>query len=96
MVVNSCFKDLQGRVGLKRVRELFQRQEKNRNERLKLSSDGILDFGRFTRRGCWRTLSTLQKYGGGGETYLRAGGRGHEGAEMVEYRKTTKLPAVRE
>ena len=51
MVVNSCFEDLRGRVGLKRVWEFVPKAGKQkRNERLKLSSDGILDFGSFTRR----------------------------------------------
>ena len=39
MIVNSCFEDLEGRVGLKRVWELFQRHEKKRNDRVKVSSD---------------------------------------------------------
>ena len=40
MVVNSCFKDLEGRVGLKRVWEFVPEVgKKNRNERVKVSSD---------------------------------------------------------
>ena len=36
MVVNSCLEGLEGRVGLKRVWELWG---KKRNERVKVSSD---------------------------------------------------------
>ena len=53
----------------------------------------IRDFGSFTRRGLLADLERPWKYGGdkseteqGGET----------GEEMVEGRKTTDLPAVRE
>ena len=49
--MNSCFEDLEGRMGLKRVWEFVPKAgKKKRNERLKLSSDGILDFGRFIRK----------------------------------------------
>ena len=41
MVVNSCFEDLEGRVGLKRVWEFVLKVggKKKRNERVKVSSD---------------------------------------------------------
>ena len=39
MVVNSCFEDLEGRVGLNRVREFILKAEKKRNKRVKVSSD---------------------------------------------------------
>ena len=44
MVVNSCFEDLEGRVGLKRVGlkrvwEFVSKAGKKRNERAKMSSD---------------------------------------------------------
>ena len=38
MVVNSCFEDLEGRVGLKRVWEFIPKVEKE-DERVKVSSD---------------------------------------------------------
>ena len=57
----------------------------------------ILDFGSFTRRGLladlerpaemWCGQITERAWGGGG---------GKTGEEMVEDRKTTDLPAVRE
>ena len=39
MVVNSCFEDLEGGVGLKRLWESVSEAEKMRNERVKVSSD---------------------------------------------------------
>ena len=39
MVVNSCFEDLEGRVGLKRVWESVPKAGKKRNERVKVSTD---------------------------------------------------------
>ena len=39
MVVTSCFEDLQGRMGLRRVWELILKAGKKRNERVKMSSD---------------------------------------------------------
>ena len=40
MVVNSCFEDLEERVGLKRVWEFIPKVgEKKRNERVKVSSN---------------------------------------------------------
>ena len=39
MVVNGCFEDLEGRMGLKRVWEFIPKARKNRNERVKVSSD---------------------------------------------------------
>ena len=39
MLVNSCFEDLEGRVGLKRVWEFAPKDGKKRNERVKVSSD---------------------------------------------------------
>ena len=39
MVVNSCFEDLEGRMGLNRVREFIPKAAKKRNERVKVSSD---------------------------------------------------------
>ena len=39
MVVNSCFEYLEGRVGLKRVWEFVPMVGKERNERVKVSSD---------------------------------------------------------
>ena len=39
MVVNSCFEDLEERVGLKRVWEFVPKAGKKRNERVKVSSD---------------------------------------------------------
>ena len=39
MVVNSCFKDLEERMGLKRVWEFGPVVGKKRNERVKVSSD---------------------------------------------------------
>ena len=39
MVVNSCFEDLEGRVGLKRVWEFVPKEGKKRTERVKVSSD---------------------------------------------------------
>jgi len=37
--VNSCFEDLEGRMGLKRVSEFIPKVGKKRNERVKLSND---------------------------------------------------------
>ncbi len=37
MVVNSCFKDLEGGVGLKRVREFVPEVGEKRNERVKVN-----------------------------------------------------------
>ena len=39
MVVNSCFEDVEGRVGLKRVWEFVPEVGKKRNKRVKVSSD---------------------------------------------------------
>ena len=39
MFVNSCFEDLEGRVGLKRVWEFVPKVQKRRNERVMVSSD---------------------------------------------------------
>ena len=39
MVVNSCFEDLEGRRGLKRVWEFIPKVGKKRNEKVKVSSD---------------------------------------------------------
>ena len=39
MLVNSCFEDLERRVGLKRVREFIPKVGKKKNERVKVSSD---------------------------------------------------------
>ena len=39
MVVNSCFEDLEGRVGLKRVWEFVPKAGRKRNESVKVSSD---------------------------------------------------------
>ena len=39
MVVNSCFEDLEGRVGLKRLWAFVQEVGKKRNETVKVSSD---------------------------------------------------------
>ena len=39
MLVNSCFEDLEGRVGLKRVWEFVPKVRKKRNEKVKVSSD---------------------------------------------------------
>ncbi len=38
MVVTSCFKDLEGGVGLKRVRDFVPEAGKKGNERVKVSS----------------------------------------------------------
>ena len=39
MVVNSCFEDLEGRMGLKRVWEFIPKPGEKKNERVKVSSD---------------------------------------------------------
>ena len=39
MVVNSCFEDLDGGVGLKRVWEFLPEAGKKKNERVKVSFD---------------------------------------------------------
>ena len=39
MVVNGCFEDMEGRVGLKRVWEFIPKAGKKRNERVKVRSD---------------------------------------------------------
>ena len=39
MVMNSYFEDLEGRMGMNRVREFFPKAGKKRNERVKVSSD---------------------------------------------------------
>ena len=39
VVMNICFEDLEGRVGLKRVWEFIPKAGKKRNERVKVSSD---------------------------------------------------------
>ena len=39
MVVNSCFEDLKGGVGLNKVREFVPEAGKKRNERVKVSSN---------------------------------------------------------
>ena len=41
MVVNSCFEDLEGRVGLKRMWEFVPKAGKKRNEIVNVSSDSI-------------------------------------------------------
>ena len=38
VVVNSCFEGLEGRMGLKRVREFIPKAGKKRSERVKVSS----------------------------------------------------------
>ena len=40
-MVNSCFEDLEGRVGLKRVEVCSKGGGKKRNERVKVSSDFV-------------------------------------------------------
>ena len=37
--MNSCFEGLEGRMGLNRVREFIPKVGKQRNERVKVSSD---------------------------------------------------------
>jgi len=61
MVVNSCFEDLEGRVGLKSVREFVPKARRKRNERVKVKNESrmILDFGSFTRRGLLADLEHL-------------------------------------
>jgi len=54
----------------------------------------IRDFGSFTRRGCWQTLSAIREYGGN-KSQIEGGG-GEPGEVTVEDKKTTDLPAVRE
>ncbi len=39
MVVNSCFKDLEGGVGLKKMREYVPEAGEKRNERVKMSRE---------------------------------------------------------
>ena len=39
MVVNSCFEGLEGRMGMNRVKEFILKVGKERNERVKVSSD---------------------------------------------------------
>ena len=39
VVVNSCFEDSEGRMGLNRVWEFISKAGKKRNERVKVSSD---------------------------------------------------------
>ena len=39
VVVNSCFEDLEGRVGLKKVWEFIPKVGEKRTERVKVSSD---------------------------------------------------------
>ena len=39
MVVNNCFEDLKGRIGLKSVWEFIPKAGKKKNERVKVSSD---------------------------------------------------------
>ena len=39
VVVNSCFEDLEGRIGLKKVWEFMPKAGNKRNERVKVSSD---------------------------------------------------------
>ena len=39
MLMNSCFEDLEGRVGLKRMWEFVLKAGKKMNERVKVSSD---------------------------------------------------------
>ena len=39
IVVYSCFEDLEGRMGLSRVRDFIPKAVKKRNERVKVSSD---------------------------------------------------------
>ena len=39
MVVNCCFEDLEGKVGLKRVWEFVPKVGKKRNEGMKVSND---------------------------------------------------------
>ena len=39
MVVNSCFEDLEGRLGLERLREFISKTGKKSNEAVKVSSD---------------------------------------------------------
>jgi len=46
---------------------------------------------------CWRTLSTLWKYGGDGTGHITDIAVGSEtGEETVEGRRTTDLPVVRQ
>ena len=37
--MNSCFEGLEGRMGMNRVTEFIPKAGKNRNERVKVSSD---------------------------------------------------------
>ena len=39
VVESSCFEDMEGRMGLKRVWEFILKARKKRNERVKVSSD---------------------------------------------------------
>ena len=39
MVVNICFKGLEGRMGLNRVREFMSKVGRKMNERVKVNSD---------------------------------------------------------
>ena len=93
MVVNSCFEDLEGRVGLKRVWEFVPEVGKKRNERVKVNSDSL--FWYFHQKGLQVDLELpAEIWGGGGHITDRAGGGGGEARE--ETRKTTDLPAVRD
>ena len=49
MVMNSCFEDLEGKVGLKRVWEIVPKVGKRKNERIKVSSDS--SFWSFHQKG---------------------------------------------
>ncbi len=92
MVVNSCFKDLEGRVGLKGVGEFVPEAGEKGNERVKVSREPR--FWQFNhKRVAGRSCETCRNIWG---TEHRESWGSKAGEELVEDRKTTYLPAVSE
>uniref|UniRef100_UPI00358FE25E calpain-1 catalytic subunit-like isoform X2 n=1 Tax=Myxine glutinosa TaxID=7769 RepID=UPI00358FE25E len=90
MVVNSCFKDLEGGVGLKGVWEFVPEAGEKRNEGVKVSREPR--FRQFNhQRVAGRSCATCRNIWG---TEHRESWGSKAGEESVEDRKTTYLPAL--
>ena len=90
--MNSCFEGLEGRMGLNRVREFIPKAGKKRGMKVRRWAV-IRDFGSFTGRGLLADLERpVEIYGDISQTEQG----GETGEEMVEDRKTTNLPVMRE
>ncbi len=92
MVVNRCFKDLEGGVGLKRVREFVPEVGEKRNEGVKVSREPR--FWQFNhKRVAGRSCATCRNIWG---TEPRESWGSKAGEKSAEGRTTTNLPAVSE